>query len=146
MLWTGEPFCVMWRSAVSSSSIVWPEPPLAAGEAASLAPGDDEPPLGDAVGATLPDGDPEAAGEPDPPGDSEAPGEPAAAVAVATGGAYVQPAEVPLAHAASASTATAANGISRGVCRRDPPAGVKRILMAELSGIAKKSAVSLRTP
>ena len=85
MLWTGDPFWVMCRSAVSSSSIVWPVAPLAAGE--------DEPPLGDAVGATLPDGepdadgDPEAAGEPEAPGDPDSPGEPAAAVGVATAGA-----------------------------------------------------------
>ena len=59
-------------------------------------------------------------------------------------GAYVQPAVLPLAQAARRSTAIAANGISRWSRRRDPAAEGEDILIAELSGIAAKSAVESR--
>src|SRR4051794_14896284 len=80
MLWTGDPFCVMCRSAVSSSSIVRAAPPLSPGDAgAPLSPGDAGTPLspgdagallspGDAgapLGVRLDAGDSEAAGEPE---------------------------------------------------------------------------------
>ena len=109
-----------------------------------LAPGDEEPPLGDAVGAALGDGAAEAAGVPEAPGEfdsagapdsigePEAPGEPAAAVGVATAGAKVQPAALPLAQAPRASMVIAASGrISRG-CRRVPPAEGNGILMRRI--------------